>query len=460
MESWQTLVATALVGTERQTPDPPNGEGALKDLVDQLDWGQPEGALLGAAGAIALHQQIGQCPSKKDWSPVEPCPLDDLPVIEPAIARHLDAIILNYSAYFEQEVLPELLSLIAQAGQRIPERLLPPLLKMGKEDSDLQPSLMMAVGKRGQWLAAQNLRWSFAKVGGVREFSPDSPQLQEIWANGRRDERILLLKLWRERDPDAAREALEKTWSKEKVKDRGDFIARLGVNLTMADEPFLEAALGDRSKDVREDVGRLLADLPESRLCQRMAERAQRFVKLTRNGGKLKIDITLPKKFEKEWGLDGMREEFISKQYQKKYWLQTMAAATPLDVWGEPSEAIAAIADSPSREKVGSSWVTAACKQRRADWAEAFLNSPEYPVLKEAWLGRLAFVLAPERQDQWIKELLPDKPKADEIVAWLTVITGHDQFWDLAFSKMLLAQLMALVGDGAPRDDDYDYCAY
>ena len=42
----------------------------------------------------------------------------------------------------------------------------------------------------------------------------------------------------------------------------------------MDDEPFLESALDDRSREVRQQAADLLTRLPDSRLALRMAERA------------------------------------------------------------------------------------------------------------------------------------------------------------------------------------------
>lgn len=60
---WQDLVTAALVGTERQslTLTPPDNQ--VGELLCQLDSTDPEGTLLGAAGAIALYQRSGRLPT-------------------------------------------------------------------------------------------------------------------------------------------------------------------------------------------------------------------------------------------------------------------------------------------------------------------------------------------------------------------------------------------------------------
>ena len=439
MDSWQTLVATALVGTGRQTPQPV-GEGALKALLDQLDWSQPEGALLGAAGAISLHQRIGQHPPQKNWLTVEPCSLEDVPVVKPAIARHLDTAMNAHP-----HVLPELLSLIAQAGQRIPERQLPRLLQVGQQTASLRLHVAAVVGQRGQWLAAQQTDWSYARVGGAYECSLDSPQLQDIWANGRRSERILLLQRWRETDPKAASEALDAVWSTASAKDREAFIRLLEINLTMADEPFLEAALSDRAKSVRQAAINLSARLPQSHLCQRMAERIQSFIQLTDDGSGLQIDVMLPETYESEWERDGIRATAPADQSPRGWWLQEMLAATPLDIWGDPVAAVQAIGGHSWQEILMSGWGLAAHRQQRIDWVDALWDVLASQPCDDVLIEKLLTCLVPKQRALRLQEQLNRRLSKDDKIRWLRIVPRISQQWDLGFSQQLLVQLVMAI---------------
>lgn len=442
MDAWETLVATALVGTDRQTPAAPGGETAVTTLVDQLDWHQPEQALLGAAGAIALHRQIGQQPLQPNWPTVEPCALDDLPGVSTAIARHLDTAMNTYP-----EVLPELLSLIAQAGQRLPERQLPRLLQMGQQTSALRPYVAAVGGQRGQWLAAQQTDWSYARVGGAHGFSLDSPQLQDIWANGRRSERLLLWQRWREAAPAAAREALEAVWTTESAKNREAFINGLATNLTMADEPFLEAALSDRAKGVRRAAIELLVRLPPSRLCQRMAAYIAPLVQLTDSGQTLQIAVTLPASYDPDWERDGVPAKAQAGQGERGGWLEAILAATSLEIWGDPTAVVRALRGHPWQAVLIPGWGMAAHRQQRADWAEAFLNDSEPPLANDVLLGQLLALLTPFQQEQWLRARLPTRPSAEDVTRWLLLVIQSAQRWDLAFSQLILEQLTTLVKD-------------
>lgn len=446
MEIWPKLVTTALMGTSRQAPSAPESEGALKALVDQLDWHQPEQALLGTAGAIALHQQVGWQPAQKDWPTVEPCALDDLPCVANAIARHLETAWDRYP-----ELLPELLSLIAQAGQRVSERQLPKLLQLGQQTVKLRPSIAAAVGKRGQWLAAQNADWGYAQVGSGEQFEPDSPQLQSVWQNGRRSKRILMLQRWRQTDPDAARAALEAMWSTESAKERETFINELGTNLTMADEPFLEAALSDRAKSVRQAAAHQLMKLPDSRLCQRMAARVEPLVQLQGEGENLSIAVTLPAAHEPEWAQDGIAAKTQSGKSQRGGWLEQLLAAAPLALWGNPAVAIPATQNHAWQEILIRGWGLAAARQQRADWATVLISSSAASsLLDNALMGNLLALLPASQQAQHLQAQLPRRPTEEESLRWLNLVAQSHQDWDLAFSQSVLARLVA-VAQSNPR---------
>lgn len=70
---WETLVAHALIGTDRQTPQIPAGEGQLKALLSQVPT-EPESLLLHAAGIVASYQQAGQGAFSQDGPLPTRCP--------------------------------------------------------------------------------------------------------------------------------------------------------------------------------------------------------------------------------------------------------------------------------------------------------------------------------------------------------------------------------------------------
>src|SRR4051812_32623417 len=86
---WEQLLSSAVLGIERRAFATPPTEGALGDLIGQLDASDPERALLAAAAAVALFQRTGRLASIENTPPPPACEPDTLPACSPRAARHL-----------------------------------------------------------------------------------------------------------------------------------------------------------------------------------------------------------------------------------------------------------------------------------------------------------------------------------------------------------------------------------
>ena len=158
----------------------------------------------------------------------------------------------------------EWLTLLTEAKKVVSPKYLPELLTLGKKQNHLHKDILAVLGKRGIWLAAQNPEWNYA-VGDT----------DKIWKNGSLEARIKLLKELRQSQPEKARSQLQNIWSQERAPERASLLEVLEVGLSVDDEPFLEVALVDKSKQVRDVATRSLAQIPESKLVQRMIERVR-----------------------------------------------------------------------------------------------------------------------------------------------------------------------------------------
>src|SRR5262249_24550712 len=146
--------------------------------------------------------------------------------------------------------------------------------------------------------------------------SPQSSVLSTEWEIGDRAARLTLLHEARKTVPDLARELLAATWAGEKADDRATFLGTFEAGLSMADEPFLEGVLDDRSKEVRRAAAPLLTRLPDSRLAGRMFERVRPLLTWVggtkprmlglRQGQPARIEMTLPAACDKAMIRDGV----------------------------------------------------------------------------------------------------------------------------------------------------------
>lgn len=350
MNGWDELVADALVGTARR---PPGGlaaapGSALAEALAGIDAAtDPEGALLAAGAALGLYRQAGWRPPTDDEPLPPPSPDDERPHCSEAAAERLDAMVEGRF----RPVLPEWLALVAAAGHLVPADRLPALLDTATASPALRAPARGVAGERGRWLAGQNPAWAWA-AGGSDATS---------WATGTRAARRLLLARLRAEDADAARALLESTWATESADDRAALLGELAAGLSMADEPFLEAALDDRGREVRRVAAELLWRLPESRLAGRMAGRAHRLVR--------GAEIVLPDEIDTSMIRDGIVARPPAGVGERAWWLEQVVAASPLSIW--PLDVLDG--DPPPVLRTG--WATAAVRQRDRAWASALLPS-------------------------------------------------------------------------------------
>ena len=267
MKTWQDILsaawhetATVDLFTNRHCPGS-NGP---------LDWTDNEHAVLCAAGTISLWRNAAYRPVMDDRSIPRPCEPDPQPRCSTRSSAHLMAILQGQ----HRDLLPEWLSALGRANQRVAEEALPALLEFGRSHPDLRLLILPVLGHRGHWLAARNPAWHYA-IGENEDV---------VWQTGSQGERLFLLQRLRSATPDRARDVLRSTWSEEPARQRAAYLQAFTAGLSLSDESFLEEALRDRSKEVRRLAVDLLARIPESRWTGRMLERASRVLILNSTG--------------------------------------------------------------------------------------------------------------------------------------------------------------------------------
>ncbi|MDY6898603.1 MAG: DUF5691 domain-containing protein [Cyanobacteriota bacterium] len=363
MKIWQDLVKTAVIGTQRQQLKIVTQDNQLGEVLSRLDTNDKEGSLLSAAGTIYLYQKAGQLAAIDNKKTLDICDLDDLPYCSQVSEQHLGIMLSGEYTGF----LPEWLKLLAETKKVVSPKYLPELLKLGILQHHWRKFILPVLGKRGIWLAVQNPEWNYA-VG---------EDADKIWKNGSLEARKKLLKELRQSDTEKGRDKLISIWSKEKAKERASFLEVLEVGLSVDDMTFLEDTLEDRSKLVRDVAARLLAQIPESKLVQRMIERVRPLLSFDRNI----IEVELPKKCTLEMIQDGIDEsKYIPSLGEKASLLLQMLACVPPSIWSNdwkktPAELINIIENSKWEKLFLEAWATAAIRSKDIVWSEALLKS-------------------------------------------------------------------------------------
>jgi hypothetical protein len=431
---WQDLISVALVGTARQPLRIPTAEGILGQILTQIDSSRAESALMLTAATLSLHQQTGCLPESLPVKSVQPYQPDTQPDCPPAIARFL----LRMLAGECSSVLPEWLARVAECGQCIPAPYLPDILDLGRQQTGLRPTLVATLGARGRWLAAQNPDWRYAVA-----IADESD-----WEMGNSAARLLYVEALRSRDPEQARALLQTSWKQDAAADRAKFLSTFANGLSLADEPFLEQALRDRSQEVRRVAVELLASLPESGLSQRMLDRLSAVVTVTSDGNG--FDIRLPETCDAAMQQDGIELKPKSGQGERAEWLRQIIAATPLSFWLQlQPQGVTKILDmvqgSEWLDLLGSGWQLAAQRQRDRGWAVELLKTRQ--TLKPDELQALLSVLSVSEQQATILNLLETQT---EYESWWSLIglAKQSQHWSDSLSRLVIQRIELGLSNG------------
>ncbi|WP_405821249.1 DUF5691 domain-containing protein [Streptomyces sp. NBC_01390] len=407
---WEELVTAALLGTERRTPPgcPPGRQAPV--------------ALLDAAAVETVRRRAGLRPARAAKRP-EPAAADPRPPLPPAAARRLALLLADRpgtpggsgrrgTAPDLMELLPQWLAAANKHGYAAPPQTLPALLDAARGRTDLRPAALAFAGPRALWLARLNTDWRFAlrsTPGGGTALpgTEESDRIRRLWQEGLFAERVSLLAAIRAREPAAARELLETTWSTERAEDRLMFLDLLRTGLCAADEPFLERALADRSRNVRATAAELLSALPDSALAARMAVRAGACVALDHTNSTHNTDVThgtggtnssgddgrdgpalvveAPHECDAGMERDGVVAKAPAGRGERSWWLGQLVEAAPLGSWSArlggrtPEEIVALPVTDDWQSELHAAWCRAAVRQRNADWSRALLGRPSTP---------------------------------------------------------------------------------
>jgi Family of unknown function (DUF5691) len=388
VNTWQDLVTASLIGTER-TAVPPTRIPGLPTRADVAE--DPAAILLDRAALLTAARRAGRPPEHAELLPAaEP---DPAPVVSPAAARRLARMLGGEYA----DLLTEWLTAAVTRGLKAPAQLLPTLLDRARRVSPTDPELRRLVaeagGSRARWLAGLNPDWKFVTAGTLTGY--------DAWRVGDASQRRGYLAALRARDPDAARELIAGSWEVAGA-ERVMFLSVLAdesaaskgsTGLSLADEPLLEAALGDRAEEVRGWAAYLLASLPGSALGQRMAERARRCLRLDQGIRGTRLLASPPAECDAAMRRDGITPgpgPGRSQLADRTRLMLEVLARTPLRTWTDefrmtPAQ-ITAVRSGDWAPILFAGWSRAAIVQHDQDWMAALITEaltgrpPETPA--------------------------------------------------------------------------------
>jgi hypothetical protein len=472
------LLTMALQGTARHTGSAPETDTPLDDMLQHGEGREPERSLLLAAGALATYLQAGQR-VEASTSPLPSSPAETLPALQgrPAqlvwdlLHQRFPPIMVSnefmtqgnpHSDEEYQAVLGEALALTARAGRRLPEHMLPKVLAI--QNRAAREALLPALGERGRWLAGLHPGWKWATA----EPEIKDAELETTWLEGLPAQRLAAIARLRVSNPATARQWLATSWKSEGAEFRHDALGALETSLSLADEPFLDAALDDRGERVRARAAQLLARLPDSALAARMRERAESI--LTYDKAREKLLVTLPERIDAAWQRDGvtLKPPKAAQVDERQWWTVQTLALVPPSHWSarfdrNPEKLIAAATKSEWVYLMLEGWAQAAIAFRDEDWSGPLwdcwrrpqgVSASGLPVPRHEVLTGLLTCMPPTQAEQRIaRTLATASSKEDQL--WSTVLGALRRPWSAALSRICLehvrTELQELTPDNATR---------
>jgi len=372
VSTWQDLVTTSLMGTERTgvpavaVPGLPVQAEAVPD--------DPAALLLDRAALLTVARRGGR-PGGSGFQ-AEPLPAaepDPALAVSPAAGRRLARMLGGE----HPDLLAEWLTSTVARGRLVPPQLLPALLDRARRVSPSDPELRRlaarAGGSRARWLARLNQDWKFVTA--------QTEAGEDAWRLGGKSQRRAYLATLRARDPAAARELIARSWEAA-GPERVMFLSVLANDgLSLADEPLLEAALDERDAEVRGWAAHLLARLPGSALGQRMARRALSCVRIDAGVLSEHVVTSPPVQWDNAMRRDGVSPRGggdLQQLDDRTHILHEVLARTPLRTWtdqfGRTAEQILAVSSGAWAPVLFTGWSRAAMAQRDQVWMTALVN--------------------------------------------------------------------------------------
>lgn len=436
---WSAVVQAALLGSARaagaRADAPPDVTGLLA-AVDARGEAPAERRLLAHAAVLSAYVRAGRLPARLTTPLDDPAPPSeaDAPVCPPAAARLLATLL----AGDPRDVLPEWLARAAAGGWRAPAPLLPALLDLARGAPALQPGVVEVLGARGRWLALRNPEWTWAA-------GASSETARATWETGAPPARAAALAVLRRDDAAAARALLAESWRSEGAAGRARLLGALETALGPDDEPFLEEALDDRSREVRAVAAGLLASLPGSALVARMTARVRDALRHEPGGllRRARLVVALPDAPDAAAVRDGVLPAPPPGVGERAWWLAQLVAAVPPSTWsaawGIGAERIVTLLrDDEWAQPLADGWARAALRHGDAEWADALLRA-NVLVDRHARLAppraALLGVLPPTRREALLVDALAGRVGVSPV----ELLPGATHAWSEALARHALA---------------------
>jgi hypothetical protein len=254
METWQHVINTAMLGTEKRSLPKEQPEHGLSAAFDAIHAPGREEEFLQQSAVVFNYRQSGHVPLQIKNISFTEAEAETKPYASQQAHQLLGDIVETESA----PLLQYWLELCNQSSHIIQPGWIPALLNTSSRQKHLKTLAFNCCGKRGEWIINFNPAWKF-----------DTPVAEEdTWQTGSPEQRKTLLLAIRKKDAAKARTLLQEVWLQENAASRAELIEALSVHASEEDLPWLEELVNDKSAKVKEQALRIVKTIPASAIVQ------------------------------------------------------------------------------------------------------------------------------------------------------------------------------------------------
>lgn len=423
MQSWNTIVQTAMLGTDKKQVGPDELTEDLAPAITTIHNNtavDKEEQFLQVAALLLNYRQSGAMPLHEPAVMMPVAAVETLPYCSAQALQVLKDILTEDSV----GLLHLWLQRCAAQQQIAHPQILPSLLDKAVKHRPLRSLTEQCAGQRGKWLSQFNREWQFT--------SGESDE--EQWQTGTTDQRKQVLQQLRAVDAGKAREWLQQVWPQENANTRADLLKVFSVNLSEQDIAWLESLLGDKSQKVQEEVMRLLKRIPGSAIVKTYWQVAQEAVTLKKEKAllslstKTSIQVQLPATINEQIFTTGIEQLSNQKEFtDQEFIVGQLIESIPPSYWElhfelSPAEIITLFQKDESKKKFLRFFVIALVQFHDQRWAIAFMQYaqvfyldiiPLLPIQQQEYYSNKFFIgnedsitrYAMERETEWGMEL-------------------------------------------------------
>lgn len=432
------LIGSAHGALDFETPIP-----ELADLISRAKRLDRESGLLVAASLLNLYEKAGTRPSTLLNPNLSKAKMEIKTKCNSQSGSFLGRI-LNGE---HPELLDEWLTLLSSRGQRVPEEYLPRLFEVATKRKNLRDFVSPVSGERGLWLASMNPEWRW--ICGETETRQDWPALPNL-------QRKAFFKKLRISSPGEALEMLLSTWETESPEDKVEFIQSFTHGLNPSDESFLEKALKERRKEIRNTASFVLSKLQSSAFCTRNIERLKKIIFFNEPENRLlsflgfpasgKFVLSLPDSFDPDLSKDGISPKMIVEESDFKggekahIVFQMLIIPTPdvwVKLWNKPADQlIQAALQSEWKDLLMEGWTKAAIHHKEETWAKAIISEKGWISQHDRFLPSLFAII--RDKEKCALEFFSSNSTGKLQGTLFQILGTLDYQWNLEFSKKIL----------------------